>query len=127
MHECNRLCSECGLQNVAQIAMYIYIYYILHSIILLLSLLLLCIALLYSQLVDCERPSCNFPGGVVVPAGEDECCPTCGCNFGNGTYRVGDSFPAGDGCNTWYECIEPSWFHSKLHVYHAPYMKYILT
>ena len=50
-------------------------------------------------LVDCETPSCDFPGGVVVPAGEDECCPTCGCRFGNDTYRVGDSFPAGDGCN----------------------------
>ena len=59
-----------------------------------------------SQLVDCESPSCDFLGGVVVPAGEDECCPTCGCRWGNNTYTVGESFSAGDGCNIWYGCID---------------------
>ena len=64
-----------------------------------------------SKFVECETPTCNNnPGGVVVPAGEDECCPTCGCRRGNNIYRVGQSFSAQDGCNTWYECIKPAGF-----------------
>ena len=61
-----------------------------------------CVLLFYpSQLVDCAPTQCDFTGGAVIPAGEDECCPTCGCMSGGTTYRVGESFPAGDGCNGW--------------------------
>ena len=64
-----------------------------------------------SKFVECEAPTCNnIPGGVVVPAGDNECCPTCGCRLGNKIYRVGKSFSAPDGCNTWYECIKPAGF-----------------
>ena len=87
------------------------------------------IYLILSQLVDCAPATCDFLGGVVVPAGEDECCPTCGCRWGNNTYRVGESFPAGDGCNQWYEFNDFNLCCTvgviiMLHVYIHTYTKY---
>jgi hypothetical protein len=39
------------------------------------------------------NPTCPFPTGVVVPAGPDECCTSCGCDIGGGkVVRIGDSY-----------------------------------
>ena len=41
-------------------------------------------------------------GATTLPPRPNECCNRCGCTYNGVLYETGESFPADDGCNTWY-------------------------